>query len=153
MMDHCLSILHERNKNARFVNKKKSLEVYKATDFPRNFTDFYDKWGKRDETVHTFLNIILADKSRSFTGSFYFRCKWDPAKLFEKTLIKMVSQKKCKGTIAIELKPCQHLDTTIGIIFFNLSFCSNKGLRHTLCKAMCNQKSALIKRHPPRYHG
>ncbi len=46
MVDHCLSILHEHKKKARFVNKKKSLEAYKAMDFPRNFTDFYDEWGK-----------------------------------------------------------------------------------------------------------
>jgi hypothetical protein len=43
MMDHCLSILHERNKKAHFVNKKKSLEAYKVTDFPRDFTDFFNK--------------------------------------------------------------------------------------------------------------
>jgi hypothetical protein len=84
-------------------------------------------------------------------GSFYFRCKWDPAKLFEKTLLKMASQKKYKGMIAIELKPCQHLNTTGGIIFFNLLFCSNKGLRGTLCKTMRNQKSALIERHQSKY--
>jgi hypothetical protein len=151
MMDHCLSILHERNKKACFVNKKKSLEAYKATDFPRDFTDFYNKWGIQDEMVHTFLNTIPADKLRSFTGSFYFRCKWDPAQLFEKPLLKMASQQKYKGMITIELKPCQHLDTTRGIIFFNLPFCSNKGLRGISRKAMRNQKSALIKRHPSKY--
>jgi hypothetical protein len=75
MMDHCLSILYEPNKKACFMNKKKSLEAYKATDYPLNFTDFYNKWGKWDETVHAFLNTILADKSRSFKGSFYFRCE------------------------------------------------------------------------------
>jgi hypothetical protein len=91
----------------------------------RNFTDFYNKWGKWDETVHTFLNAIPADKSRSFTGSFYFRCEWDPAQLIDKTLLKMASQKKYKGVIAIELKPCQHLNTTRGIISFNLPFCSD----------------------------
>jgi hypothetical protein len=53
--------------------------------------------------------------------------------------------------IVIELKPCQHLDTTRGIIFFNLPFCSNKGLCNILRKAMRNQKSALIKRHPSKY--
>ncbi len=151
MMDHCLSILHERDKKACFVNKKKSLEAYKMMDFPRNFTDFYDKWGKWDKTVHAFLNTIPADKSQSFTGSFYFRCKWDLAQLFEKLLLKMASQKKYKGTIAIELKPCQNLDTTRDIIFFNLPFCSDKGLRGTLHNAMRDQKSALIRRHPSKY--
>jgi hypothetical protein len=94
MMDHCLSILHECNKKAGFMNKKKSLEAYKEMDFPRNFTDFYDEWGKWDKMVRAFLNTIPADKLQSFTGSFYFRCKWDPAQLFEKTLLKMASQKK-----------------------------------------------------------
>jgi hypothetical protein len=47
MMDHCFSILHEHDKKACFVNKK-SLEAYKAADFPRDFTDFYDEWGKWD---------------------------------------------------------------------------------------------------------
>jgi hypothetical protein len=57
-MAHCLSILHEHNKKACFVNKKKSLEAYKATDFPCNFTDFYGKWGKWDKTVHPFLTLF-----------------------------------------------------------------------------------------------
>jgi hypothetical protein len=63
----------------------------------------------------------------------------------------MASQKKQKGTIAIELKPCQHLDTTRDIIFLNLPFCSDKGLHGTLCKAMTKQKSTLIKQHPSKY--
>ncbi len=151
MMDHCLFILHERDKKARFMNKKKSLEAYKATDFPCNFTDFYNRWGKWDEMVRTSLNAFLADKLRSFTGSFNFRCEWDPAQLVEKTLLKMASQNKYKGTITIELKPCQHLDTTRGIIFLDLPFCSNEGLCNILRKAMHNQKSALIKRHPSKY--
>jgi hypothetical protein len=151
MMDHCLTILHKRNKRACFLNKKKLLKAHKATNFPRDFTNFYDDWGKWDKSVRAFLNTIPADKSHSFTGSSYFRCEWDQAQLFEKTLLKMASQKKHKGTIAIELKPCQHLDTTRDIIFFNLPFCSNEGLRGTLRKAMAKQKSTLIKRHPSKY--
>jgi hypothetical protein len=151
MIDHCFSILHERGKKACFVNKKKSLEAYKVADFTHDFTDFYDEWGKWDKMVCAFLNTNPAVKSQSFTGSFYFRCKWDPAQLFEKTLLKMASQKKYKETIAIELKPCQNLDTTRSINFFNLPFCSNNGLHGTLCNAMHNQKSALIKRHPSKY--
>jgi hypothetical protein len=127
------------------------FSTYKATDFPHDFTDFYNEWGKWDEMVCAFLNTILVDKSRSFMGSFYYRCKWDPAKLFEKTLLKMASQKKYKGMITIKLKPYQHLDITRGIIFFNLPFCSNEGLHGTLCKTMHGQKSALIKRHPSKY--
>jgi hypothetical protein len=74
MMDHCLTILHKRNKRACFLNKKKLLKAYKAMDLPRDFTDFYNDWGKWDKMVRAFLNTIPADKSRSFTGSFYFRC-------------------------------------------------------------------------------
>ncbi len=96
-------------------------------------------------------STISADKSHSFTGLFYFRCKWDPAQLFEKTLLKMASQKKHKGMIAIELKPCQHLDTTRDIIYFNLPFCPDEGLCVTLHNAMRNQKSAIIKRHLSKY--
>ncbi len=151
MMDHGLTILHKRNKRACFLNKKKLLKAHKATDFPRDFTDFHDDWGKWDKLVRAFPNTIPADKSRSFMGSFYFRCEWDPAQLFKKTLLKMVSQKKHKGTIAIELKPCQHLDTMWDIIFFNLPFCSNKGLHGILHKAMTKQKSTLIKQHPSKY--
>ncbi len=150
MIDHCLTILHKRDKRARFVNKKKLLEAYKVTDFPRDFTDFYDDWGKWDEPVQAFLNTIWADKSHSFMGLFNFKCKWDPAQLFEKTLLKMAGQ-KYKGTNAIKLKPCQHLDTTGDIIFFNPPFCSDEGLCITLHNAMRNQKSALIKRHPSKY--
>jgi hypothetical protein len=120
-------------------------------DFPRDCTNFYDYWEKWDETVRAFLNTIPADKSRSFTGSFYFRCKWDPAQLFKKTLLKMASQKEHKGTIAIKWKPCQHLDTLWDMIFFNLLFCSDEGLHGTLRKAMTEQNSTLIKWHPSKY--
>jgi hypothetical protein len=151
MMDHCLTILHKCNKRACFLNKKKLLQVYKATDFPRDFTNFYGDWGKWDETVWVFLNTIPADKSRSFMGSFYFRCEWDPAQLFEKILQKMASQRKYKGTITTKLKPCQHLHTSRDIIFFSLPFCSDKSLLGTLRKAMTKQKSTLIKGHPSKY--
>jgi hypothetical protein len=84
IMDHCLTILHKRDERACFLNKKKLLKAHKATDFPRNFTDFYDDSGKWDKLVRAFLNTIPADKSRSFMGYFYFRCEWDPAQLFKK---------------------------------------------------------------------
>jgi hypothetical protein len=93
MIDHCLTSLHKQDKRACFVNKKSLLEAYKVTDFPRDFTDFYNNWGKWNEPVRAFLNTIPANKSCSFTGSFYFRCKWNPAQLFGKTLLKMTSQK------------------------------------------------------------
>jgi hypothetical protein len=75
MLDHCLAILHKQDKKACFVNKKRTLEAYKATDFPWDFTDFYNKWGKWDESVQVFLNTNLSGKSFSFTGSFNFWSK------------------------------------------------------------------------------
>jgi hypothetical protein len=63
----------------------------------------------------------------------------------------MASQKKYKGTVVIELKPCQYLETLRDIIFFNFPFCSAKGLCNSLRKAMHDQKSALIKHHPAKY--
>jgi hypothetical protein len=82
MMDHCLAILHKHNKKACFVNRKKTLEAYKATDFPRNFTDFYNDQGIWDKLFKSFLNTIPVDKSHSFTGLFYFRSEWEPGQLF-----------------------------------------------------------------------
>jgi hypothetical protein len=89
LMHHCLTILHERDKTACFVYAAKSFEAKKLTDFPRDFTDFHDDWGKWDKPMKLFLNTMPKDKGRSFTGSFYFRSLWDPNKLFEKTLLKM----------------------------------------------------------------
>jgi hypothetical protein len=45
MINHSLSLLQEWDKKARYRNRKKSLEVSKATDFPKDLTDFYDDWG------------------------------------------------------------------------------------------------------------
>ncbi len=72
LMHHCLTILHERDKTACFVNAAKSLKAKKLTDFPQDFTDFHDDWGKWDEPMKLFLNTMPKDKGRSFTGSFYF---------------------------------------------------------------------------------
>jgi hypothetical protein len=66
MINISLSILHERDKKACYLNRKKSLEVSKATDFPKDFTDFYDNWGVWDERIKAFANNIPADKSWSF---------------------------------------------------------------------------------------
>jgi hypothetical protein len=49
MINFSLSILHERDKKACYLNRKKSLEASKATDFPKDFTDFYDDLGVWDE--------------------------------------------------------------------------------------------------------
>jgi hypothetical protein len=84
MLDHCLAILHKRDKAACFLNGKKTLEAHKATDFPWDFTDFYDDWGKWDKLIKSFLNTIPVHKSCSFSGLFYFRSMWDPCTLFEK---------------------------------------------------------------------
>jgi hypothetical protein len=73
MINLSLSILHEQDKKACYLNRKKSLEVSKATDFPKDFTDFYDDWGVWDEQIKAFANNIPANKSRSFSVSFNFR--------------------------------------------------------------------------------
>jgi hypothetical protein len=41
-MDHCLAILHKWDEKACFVNRKKTLEAYKATNVPCNFAYFYN---------------------------------------------------------------------------------------------------------------
>ncbi len=46
MLDHFLAIIHKRDKKACFVNKKRTLEAYKVTNLPLDFTDFYGNWGK-----------------------------------------------------------------------------------------------------------
>jgi hypothetical protein len=128
MINHSLSILQERDKKARYLNRKKSLEASKATDFPKDFTDFYDDWGVWDEHIKAFANNIPADKSRSFSVPFNFRSKWDPTALLEKISLKMASQTKHKGAMMVKMKSCQCLDTVRDIIFFNLPFCNLIGL-------------------------
>ncbi len=151
MLDHCLAILHERDKTACFLNGKKTLEAHKATYFPRDFTDFYDDWGKWDKPIDSFLNTIPVNKSCLFAGLFYFCSESDPCTLFEKTLLKMASQKKHKGTMVIKLKPCQHLDTSRDTIFFNVPFCSALGLRDLIRGGMIKQKNAMVTRYPAQY--
>jgi hypothetical protein len=63
---------------------------------------------------------------------FWFKCKMLPKVLFEKTFLKMAGQKKLKGSIAVEMKPCQHLDTVREIIFFQVPSCDAIGLRDLL---------------------
>ncbi len=71
--------------------------------------------------------------------------------LLEKTSLKMATQTKIKGTMMVEMKPCQCLDTTRDIIFFNLPFCNAIVLRDFIPRALTKQKSALIKCHPLKY--
>ena len=151
LMHHCLTTLKERDNTACFANSERSLMAHKRTDFPRDFTDFYDDWGVWDEPTKSFLNTMPTGRGRSFTGSFYFRSTWEPEKLFEKTLLKMAAVPKLKGTIAITVKACQHLDTERAVILFNVPFCSASSLRSILRKAMTEQKSSLIKRHPAKW--
>jgi hypothetical protein len=96
MLDHCLAILHKRDKSACFLNGKKTLEAHKATHFPRDITDFYHNWVKWDEPIKSFLNTIPVNKSR-FAGSFYFYSEWDPSTLFEKTLLKWQAKRSTRG--------------------------------------------------------
>ena len=140
LIDHCLAVLHKRDKMACFVNGAKTLQAYKAMDFPRDFIYFHNSWGKYDELVFSFINTLPQGKGKPFTGSFYFQSKWEPAQLFEKTLLKMAGQNKHKSTATIEVKPCQYLDTSQEIIVFNTPFCLAQGLRNLIRKAMVDQK-------------
>ena len=72
LLAHCLSVLHERDKSACILNRKKTLEAKKVSDLPRDFTDFYDKWGLWEEDIKMFLNTIKDKGQRTFTASFYF---------------------------------------------------------------------------------
>jgi hypothetical protein len=136
---------------ACILNRKKSLEARRVSNLPRGFTDFYDDWGLWDEDIKMFLNTIKEKGQRSFTASFYFCCSGDPAALFAKTLLKMAKQTHHKGTVSIELKPCQHLDTTRDILFFNLPFCDARGLRDYLRTALTAEKNRLIHKYPKKF--
>jgi hypothetical protein len=52
----------------------------------------------------------------------------------------MAKQSQHKGTVSIELKSCQYLDTTRDIIFFNLPFCDVVGLQDYIKKALICEK-------------
>jgi hypothetical protein len=54
MINHSLSILHKQDKKACYLNRKKSLEASKATNFPKDFTNFYNDWGVWDERIKAF---------------------------------------------------------------------------------------------------
>ena len=129
LVTHCLSVLQERDKLSCILNRKKTLEAKRVNDLPRDFTDLYDEWGLWEEDIKMFLNTIKNKGQRTFTVSFYFCCSGDPAALFAKTLLKMAKQSQHKSMVSIELKPCQYLDTTRDIIFFNLPFCDVVGLQ------------------------
>ena len=151
LLDYCLTTLQERDKHARLLSRNKTEEAFKAKDLPQDFTDFYDEWGLWDNRTQSFLNTIPEGKSRSFSASFWFKCEMLPKSLFEKTFLKMAGQKKLKGSISVEMKPCQHLDTAREIIFFQVPNCDAIGLRDMLRKAMTKAKSGMIHKYPSKY--
>ena len=128
LLDHCLMTLHKQDKTACILNRKKTLKAQRVGELPCNFTNFDDDWGMWDEDIKMFLNSIREKGQRAFTASFYFRSNIEPKVLFEKTLLKMAKQSKHKGTVVIKVKPCQYLDTTREIMFFNLPYCDAVGL-------------------------
>jgi hypothetical protein len=65
--------------------------------------------------------------------------------------LKIATQTMIKGTITVEMKPCQCLDTACNIFFFNLPFCNATGLQDFIRKALTNQKATLIHRHSLKY--
>ena len=99
LLGHCLLVLQERDKSACILHRRKTLEARRVSDLPRDFTDFYDEWGLWEEDIRMFLNTIKDKGQRA------------------KTLLKMAKQSQHKGTVSIERKPCQHLDTTRDIIY------------------------------------
>ncbi len=141
LLAHCLLVLQERDKPACILNRRKTLEAKRVSDLPSDFTDYYDKWGLWEEDIKMFLNIIKDKGQRTFTASFYFRYSGDPAALFAKIFLKMDKQSQHKGTVLIELKPCQYLDTTREIFFFNLPFCNAVGLQDYIKTALTGEKS------------
>jgi hypothetical protein len=152
LLAHCLSVLQEQDKMACVLNRRKTLEARRVSDLPRDFTSFYDEWGLWEEDIRMFLNTIKDKGQCTFQASFYFRCSGDPDALFAKTLLKMAKhQSQHKGTVSIERKPCQHLDTTREILFFNLPFCDAVGLRDYLKTALVAEKSQLIHRYPNKF--
>jgi len=151
LLGHCLSVLQERDKSACILNRRKTLKAKRDSDLPRDFTNFYDEWGLWEEDIRMFLNTIKDKGQHTFQASFYFRCSGDPNALFAKTLLKMAKQSQHKGTVSMEWKPCQHLDTTRDIIFFNLPFCDALGLRDYLKAALTAEKSRLIHRYPNKF--
>jgi hypothetical protein len=78
--------------------------------------------------MQAFLNTIPKGKSRAFLALFWFKSEWLLKTLFDKMLLKMAGQKKRKGQISVELKPCQHLDTIGEIKFFQVPNCNAIGL-------------------------
>ncbi len=120
-------------------------------DLPQDFTDFYDEWGLWDKRTRAFLNTIPEGKLRLFSASFWFKCKMLPRTLFKKTFLKTAGQKKLKGSIMVEMKPCQHLDTAREIIFFQVPNCDATGLQDMLRKAMTKAKSGMIHNYPSTY--
>ncbi len=97
------------------------------------------------------MNNIPEGKSRAFLALFWFKNEWLPKTLFEKMLLKMAGQKKLTGQVLVKLKPCQHLDTTREIIFFQILNCNAIGLWDTLRRAMTNTKSGMIQKYPTKY--
>jgi hypothetical protein len=124
LLDHCFNTLQERDKSACLLSRDKSEEEFRAKDLPQDFTDFYDRWGPWEERMQAFLNTIPKCKSRAFLTSLWFKSEWLSKTPFEKTLSKMAGQKKLKGQISVKFKPCQYLDTTREIIFFQVPNCN-----------------------------
>ena len=150
LLPYCLAVLQERDKSVCILTRHKSLEAKRLSDLPRDFMDFYDKWGLWEEDIKMFLNTIKDKGQRSFTALFYFRSSVDPEALFAKTLLKMAKQIQHKRTVSIEFKSCQYLDTTRDIIFFNLPFCDVVGLRDHIRNVLTTEKSRLVHKYPTK---
>jgi hypothetical protein len=151
LLDYCLTTLQERDKHARLLSHNKKEEAFKVKDILQDFTDFYDEWGLWDKQTQAFLNTTPKGRLRSFSASFWFKCEMLPKTLFNEAFLKMAGQKKLKGSIMVEMKPSQHLDTAREIIFFQVPNCNATGLQDTLWKAMTKAKLGMIHKYPSKY--
>jgi hypothetical protein len=104
-----------------------------------------------DKDIKMFLNTIRENGQRVFTATFYFQSSVEPKALFEKTLLKMAKQLKHMGTVGIKVKPCQYLDTTWEIMFFNFPYYDAIGLCDYIRKALVEEKHRLIHRYPKKF--
>jgi hypothetical protein len=58
LLAHCLLVLQERDKLACILYRRKTLEAKRVSHLPRDFTNFYNKWGLWEEDIKMFLNTI-----------------------------------------------------------------------------------------------
>ncbi len=102
LMHHCLTILHERDKTACFVNSAKSLDAKKLMDFPQDFTDFHDYWGKWDEPMKSFRIQCQKTRADPLQAPFTFEVCGTPISSLRKHFSKWQGRQSLKEVLASE---------------------------------------------------